>query len=62
VELRFDVHRLLPRVDDEVRAMRTQADAQREQHLDGHAARLDAEARALQNAADELRWLASLAP
>lgn len=60
-EMRLDARRLLPRVDGEVRTLRALADHRAGMLLDGHAARLDADARALQDEADELRWLASLA-
>jgi hypothetical protein len=70
--IRRDAACLLPRVDAAVLEAREEADTRREQACDDHdhrskvarrsADRLDAAALALQDAADELRWLASLSP
>lgn len=70
--IRRDAARLLPRVDAAVLEAREEADTRRGQACGDHdhmakvarrsADRLDAAALALQDAADELRWLASLSP
>lgn len=69
-ELRLDAHLVLARADVEAAATRTEADARRDNVLGDRdpwatlarrsADRLDAAARALQDDAEELRWLAGL--
>jgi hypothetical protein len=70
--IRRDVAILLPQVNAASRATREEADARRAQACGDHdhmakvarrsADRLDAAALSLQDDAEELRWLASLAP